>query len=118
MFNFIQTLFLKYAFGPGKQEWANATSVARAFQLGKLESEAVFNLRCKVAPPVLNKLSEAVRRRGLAKLLTHDVIAKELMNINFSSGIGPMEQWKEELRNRDNNQLAPSFYQTRFFGNF
>ena len=110
--------FLKYAFGSGKQEWANATSVARAFQLGKLEAEAVHNLRCKVAPPVLNKLSEAVRRRGLSKLLTHDVIAKEVMNINFTSGTGTMEQWQEELRNRDNNHLAPSFYQTIIFFEF
>eukprot|EP00435_Cladocopium_sp_Y103_P012151 s3014_g3.t1 len=89
-----------------KQEWASATSVAKAFQLGKLESEAVFNLRCKVAPDIVATLSDAVRRRGLTKLLTHELLARDLLNLHFSSGSGSMEQWKEELRNREGNKLA------------
>ena len=82
-------------------------SVARAFQLGRLESEAVFNLRCKVPRVVVNILSEAVKRRGLSKLMTHELLAKDVLNQHYTSGFGPLEQWREELRNRENNELAP-----------
>jgi hypothetical protein len=88
------------------QEWTNATSLAKAFSLGKLESEAIFNLRLRVPAAVLKVLTEAVKQRGLAKLLTHDVIARDCFNQNFSSGVNAMQQWKEELRNRDGNELA------------
>lgn len=103
------TVFARSTAGPVLdlwQEWSSSTSVARAFQLGKIESEAVFNLRRKVAPPIVQFLSEAVRSRGLSRLLNHDVIAKEFLNQGFSSGSGAMEQWKEQLRNRTGNQLA------------
>ena len=88
------------------QDWANATSVARAFALGKLESEAVFNLRLRVPSAVLTVLVAAVKQRGMAKLLTHEVIAKDCFNQSFTSGINTMDQWREELRNREGNELA------------
>ena len=67
----------------------------------------MFNLRCKVPQAVLSILSEAVKCRGMSKLLTHELLAKEVLNQHYSSGVGSLEQWREELRNRENNELAP-----------
>ena len=55
----------------------------------------------------MNILSEAVKRRGLSKLMTHELLAKDVLNQHYTSGFGPLEQWREELRNRENNELAP-----------
>lgn len=91
---------------PNPQDWEQAVGVARAFKLGKLESEAVSNLQCRVPEHIVAALSEAVRTRGLSKLVTHELLAKDLLNKSFSSGLGQMEAWKEELRNKPNNKIA------------
>ena len=88
------------------KEWSKATSVARAFSLGKLESEAVSHLQTKVSKEVVELLKFAVQRRGMTKLVTHDLIAKEIFNENFSSGTGVMTSWQEELRNLPDCRLV------------
>ena len=80
--------------------------MAKAFCLGKLESESVFNLRLRIDPGVLALLTSAVKTRGMAKLLNHEVIARDVFNRNYTSGINSLEQWREELRNRDDNVLV------------
>ena len=89
------------------QEWENSTKVAAAFRIGRFEADALFNLKKKIHPTVVNELREAVNCRGMGKLLTHELIAKELLNPTFSSGMGTIEQWKEECRNGPDNELAP-----------
>ena len=89
-----------------REEWEQATGVARAFKLGKLEAEAVSNLQCSVPEHIVTALSEAVRTRGLSKLITHELLAKDLLNKSFSSGCGQVESWKEELRNKPNNKIV------------
>ena len=91
---------------PNPEEWDQATGGARAFKLGKLESEAVSNLQCRVPEHIVATLTEAVRTRGLSKLVTHELLAKDLLNKTFSSGSSQVEAWKEELRNKPNNKIV------------
>ena len=88
------------------EEWNAATSVAKALKIGKFESEATFNLQTRVAKPVVEKMKEAVAMRGLGKLVTHELLAKDLLNQNFSSGLGQVAAWQEECRNQPDNRLA------------
>lgn len=91
----------------GVQEWEQASGVAKAFKLGKLEAEAVSNLQCRVPRHIVDELSAAVRSRGLTRLVTHDLIAKDLLNADYSSGVGVLEGWREELRNGADHSVAP-----------
>ena len=78
-----------------------------AFSIGHTEAEAVSALMTKVQKEVAERLCAAVKSRGMAKLLTHDLLSKGLLNLAWTSGIGPTEAWKEELRNRDDGVLVP-----------
>lgn len=88
------------------EEWNAATSVAKALKIGKFESEATFNLQTKVAKSVVDKMKDAVAKRGLGKLVTHELLAKDILNQNFSSGLGQAAAWQEECRNLPDNRLA------------
>ena len=110
------------------QEWASSTKVARAFSVGHLESKAIVNLVTKIREDVVQALTEAVRRRGMPKLITHEAcachdilclcvgsrlsvgmlhaltdcpeaIAKEVFNIGWSSGTGNASAWEQQLTN-------------------
>ncbi|CAK9091359.1 FO synthase subunit 1 [Durusdinium trenchii] len=105
-----QVLILQRA-GAGSAErqfndWEQSTSIARAFSIGRTEAEAVSALMTKVQKEVVERLCAAVKSRGMAKLLTHDLLSKGLLNLAWTSGIGPTEAWKEELRNRDDGVLV------------
>eukprot|EP00438_Fugacium_kawagutii_P023793 Skav228140 [mRNA] locus=scaffold2683:22736:26272:- [translate_table: standard] len=41
----------------------------------------------------------------MARLLTHEVVAREVLNPSWSSGFAAMEPWKEELRNKEGDKL-------------
>ena len=88
------------------QDWEQAAGVAKAFKLGKLEAEAVSQLQTNIPKHVVDNLANAVRIRGLTKLITHELIAKEVFSSNWSSGIGQLESWKEELRNDPDHKLV------------
>ena len=47
------------------QDWSKASSVAKAFQLGKLEAGAVCNLMSNMEPQIQLLLCESVRARGM-----------------------------------------------------
>ena len=91
---------------PYAKEWDQATSIAKAFSIGKAESEAVSQLMTAIQPSVVERLEEAVRARGMARLLQHEVISKGIFSSNFTSGIGLCESWKDQLRNRDDGELV------------
>lgn len=88
------------------QEWQSATSVAKAFALGKLESEAIYNLRLRISPAVTQYLANAVKIRGMTRLVTHEVLARDVLNPSWTSGLAAMEPWREELRNKEGDRLA------------
>ena len=67
------------------QEWDNALGVARAFRIGKLESESVSNLMSKVNKTLLSALDTAVRKRGMARFLSHELIARGAFNQAWSA---------------------------------
>ena len=90
-----------------RQDWESAAKIATAFQIGKYEAQAVYNLKKVVHPSVLARLRQAVECRGMGKLLTHELLARDLFNPGYTSGLGPLEQWREECRNKPDNELAP-----------
>ena len=59
-----------------------------------------------VKKEVTERLSEAVRARGMLKFLHHDVISNGLFSTNFTSASGESESWKDQLRNREDGQLV------------
>ena len=77
--------------------------MAKAFAIGKLESEAASNLFERVTQPVVLALTEAIRRRGMKPFLTHEALAKGLFNRGFASG---GEGWQEETINLADNRLV------------
>ncbi|CAK9022466.1 FO synthase subunit 1 [Durusdinium trenchii] len=65
----------------------------------------------KVAPSIVDMLSDAVKSRGMLRLLTHEVIGKGLFSTAWSSGVSPLEAWDEQLRNREDLELVGIFAQ-------
>ena len=61
----------------------------------------------QIKPEIVDRLSDAVRARGMAKFLHHDVLSKGIFSTNFTSGFGPAESWKDQLRNREDGKLVP-----------
>lgn len=88
------------------QEWSSATAVAKAYSIGRLESGAVSQLMCHVHPDVLQRITEDVKRRGMARFLTHDAIARGVFSKAFASGIGVAESWADQLVNGEDNKLV------------
>ena len=80
--------------------------MARSFGIGRHESESVSNLMVRIHPRVVEELAMAVRSRGMAKFLTHECLAKDLLNTAWSSGIAGFEAWKDFLRNDENAELV------------
>ena len=89
------------------QEWDNATAVAKAFAIGKGEAAAVSALMSDVNGLFLSRITESVKIRGMHRFLTHDAIGRGIFSTGFSSGIGNIEAWKDELTNRDDQELEP-----------
>ena len=77
----------------------------RAFSIGRLEADSVCNLMTKIHPDVVEKLASAVKTRGMVRFLEHSVLAKDIMNQSFSSGINGYESWKDYLRNDESGTL-------------
>lgn len=85
------------------KDWSDPSKVAKAFAIGKLESEAASNLLERVTQQVVMTLTEAVRRRGMKPFVTHETLAKGLFNRGFASG---SEGWQEETINLGDNRLV------------
>ena len=60
----------------------------------------------KMSAQAVTFLTNSVRSRGMMKYLQRDVIGRDICNVNFSSGIQGFEQWKEEFRNHENDELV------------
>ena len=80
------------------KEWSEPGKLAKALQIGRLESEAAVNLMVNVPATVLVELEKAVRVRGQRAFVTHDTIAK-----NLFSSYG--EGWQEFCTNCQDNRL-------------
>ena len=88
------------------EAWESASSVAKAFAIGRNESQAFFNLTQKVSPIMVVRLKEAVKIRGMRAFINHECIAKDLFNLTFTSGTGPLEPWGGQLTNREDNEIV------------
>ena len=89
------------------KDWGNASALARAFQIGAKESQAVSNLQSRTDKGVLDRLKQAVDRRGLRSFLTHDALAQGIFNLGFSSAQGASDSWEAILTNCDDNRVVP-----------
>lgn len=90
------------------KDWDDDRKVMRWFSVGKLEAQSVTNLRQHVDSKVLEKLWEAVKPRGMKIWLSHEVIAKELFNVGYTSATGQWDAWKSECVNAPKDHtLAP-----------
>lgn len=87
------------------QEWENTTRIQKAFQIGSREAAAVSNLKDKVPPTVVAQLREDIRPRGMNKWISHEILARDLFNRGFSSGVGPLESWNDACTNGADDQL-------------
>lgn len=93
-----------------EQDWETAAGVARAFSIGKRESEAVHQLVSAVPEVVRDMLEAAVKRRGMLKFLNHEVVGKGTFSAGYTSGTGSVEAWAEQLTNRgDLHDLVPRY---------
>lgn len=99
-------MFLCFCF----QEWENATKIQRAFQLGPRESAAVSNLMEKIPQQIVDQLREDIRPRGMGKWISHEILARDLFNRGFSSGVGVMESWNEQLTNGSDDELVSRWH--------
>ena len=80
--------------------------MARAFNIGARESEAVSNLKERIDKRVVAELKDACSSRGMRQFLTHETISKGLFNRGFSSGSFGLAAWNVELTNDSENVLA------------
>lgn len=86
--------------------WESASKIARAFQIGKNESQAIHNLMEKTPASIVNKLKAAVQVRGMRGFLNHETIAKDVFCLAWSSGTGPLQAWNEQLTNVQDAELV------------
>ena len=77
----------------------------KAFATGRAEADSVCNLMMNIHPNVAEELAYAVKTRGMVRFLEHSVLAKDVMNRSFSSGISGYESWKDYLRNDESCAL-------------
>lgn len=88
------------------QDWDNASALARAFSMGAKESAAVSNLQCRTDKSILARFKQVTDRRGLRAFITHDALARGILNLGFSSSQGHTEAWDAVLTTSDDNRLA------------
>lgn len=62
-----------------------------------------------VAGDTLERITESVRVRGMARYLTHDAISRGLFSTAFTSGVGACEAWADQLVNKEDNVLESCF---------
>ncbi|CAK9014178.1 FO synthase subunit 1, partial [Durusdinium trenchii] len=90
-------------------DWSKASSLVKAFSIGKQEALAVVNLQSKVHASVLKQLKIEVSKRGLRSFLTHEAIARGVFNTGFSSAVSTNEAWDHVLTNSDDQELVKLF---------
>ena len=106
--SFLKQLLALFKFEEAlREEWDNAAAVSRAFSIGPKESAAVSNLQSHVKSTVTELLKEATRGRGMRLWITHDMLARDMFNLNWSSGqSGALAAWVVELTNKDDDMLV------------
>ena len=88
------------------QDWSKHADIAKAFQIGKFEAGAVSNLMSNVSEPVRLMVTADVRIRGMRTLISHEALAKDILNRGFSSGREKLEAWSVPLTNCQDDTLA------------
>ena len=88
------------------EDWSKATSVAKAFGIGKTEAGAVAQLMGSTSEKVRDTLTLSVRARGMKGYILHEIVEKGIFSIGFSSGVGAAEAWESQLTNKPDNELV------------
>lgn len=88
--------------------------MAKAFNIGKAESDALFALSNDVSQSVCAELEKLVTTRGMAKFLNHDVIGKGTFSTGWTSGFGLAESWAEPCTNLVQDSTLATWVETQF----
>ena len=94
------------------QEWTSATAFQKAFEIGESEAQAVVNLLSRIPEEIVADLQAAVRVRGMRNWISHQMLARDIFNVGFSSAVNTAyESWGDRLVNGSGNALetCPSF---------
>ena len=75
--------------------------------MGKSESQAVKNLQSRTSKPILKIFKDIAQLRGLNRFITHDALARGVLNLGYTSGHGSTEAWQGVLTNGDDDRVAP-----------
>lgn len=89
--------------------------MARVYNIGQKESQAVSNMMTNISKNALEFITNSVRSRGMLKYISHDILAKNILNRNFTSGISGLEAWRDEFRNKDDDVLVAWTLNQMFF---
>lgn len=83
------------------------SAVAKAFQIGRVEAQAMMALSTGIHPTVCRELRAAVAKRGMRWFITNDLVAKGVFNVSWTSASGPTESWAGHLTNGSDHRLVP-----------
>ncbi len=75
--------------------------------MGKSESQAVKNLQSRTSKPILKIFKDIAQLRGLNRFITHDALARGVLNLGYTSGHGSTEAWQGVLTNGDDDRVVP-----------
>lgn len=64
----------------------------------------------KIPQAIVDQLREDIRPRGMGKWISHEILARDLFNRGFSSGLGVMESWSEQLTNGSDDELVSRWH--------
>ena len=80
--------------------------MAKAFQIGRVEAQAVQALSTQIDPGVCKLLREAVSKRGMRWFITNDLVAKGAFSTSWTSAQGNSEPWVSQLTNGADQRLV------------
>ena len=88
------------------QDWGNCTAVMRVFSIGKTEAGAVSNLQSHVEGVIVSELKQCVAKRGIKNFLSHDILAKGVLNTGYTSASGNSEAWVSIMTNLEDAAIV------------
>ena len=88
--------------------------MAKAFSIGRAESDALFALSNDVSESVCAELERLVTPRGMAKFLNHDVIGKGTFSTGWTSGFAVAESWAEPCTNLAQDSTLATWHGMHF----
>ena len=92
----------------------------RVFSIGKAEAGAVSNLQAHVERVIVCELKQCLAKRGIKNFLSHDILAKGVLNTGYTSASGNSEAWVSIMTNLEDASIViwPALGYVLFSSNF